>query len=126
MVWHAEMKSLKLQLHICLSCAEVQMMGLLVPLFVSALVVDSSAPVTKQQTQFQDHVLQRLMQIGPRYPVAFRTIMQGSPVLKQQLEAAIRASQSSSRTPLRVGGGRQQLPQQAPSIKLKMDFSNFK
>ena len=100
-------------------------MGLLVPLFVSALVVGPSTPVTKQQTHFQDHVLQRLMQIGPRYPAAFRTIMQGSPVLKQQLEGAIRASQSSTRPPLKVGGTRQQL-QQAPAIKLKMDFSNFK
>ena len=101
------------------------MLGLLLPLLVSALAVGSSA--TKQQKLVHDHVLQRLMQIGPKYPVAFRAVMQNSPGLKQQLEEAIRASQSSAQTPSRVGRARQQPPvQHTPSIKLKMDFSNFK
>lgn len=108
----------------CLSCTEAQMLGLLLPLLVSALAVGSST--TKQQRQVHDHVLQRLMQIGPKYPVAFRAVMQSSPTIKQQLEEAIRASQSSAQTPSREGR-RQQLPQQhTPSIKLKMDFSNFR
>lgn len=98
------------------------MLGLLLPLLVSALAVGSSA--TKHQKLVHDHVLQRLMEIGPKYPVAFRAVMQNSPGLKQQLEEAIRASQSSAQTPSRVERARQQ--PHTPSIKLKMDFSNFK
>jgi len=56
--------------------------------------------------------------------------MQVSPSLKVKLESAVRASQSSggsaqhAKSTARTSQGFSQ-PQQ-PSIKLKMDFSNFK
>ena len=99
------------------------MMGLVVPLFVSALV-DVSSSSSQQRRIVHNHVLQQLMQIGPKYPAAFKTIMQSSPPLKQKLESAIRASQSPSKT--NKAPARPRTQQQAPSIKLKMDFSNFK
>ena len=71
------------------------------------------------------------MAIGPAYPEPFKKIMQDAPSLRQQLEDAIRASQSSSvsTSSIPAASGVQQAAKigvQAPSIKLKMDFSNFK
>ena len=108
---------------------ESKMMGLLVPLFVSSLA-DLSSTVSRQQRAIHDHILQRLIQIGPKYPTAFKLTMQGQPAMKQRLEGAIRASQTPTkgagvaRGPARGTGLRAQ--PSAPSIKLKMDFSNFK
>lgn len=115
-----------------LSIPETQMMGLLLPLYISLLIDPaisvSSHSVTQQQRQIHEYVLQQVTQIGPKYPGAFRSVMQGSPALKQKLESAVRAGQSvgkAVRTRAATTGGRLQT-QQAPSIKLKMDFSNFK
>lgn len=104
-------------------------MGLVVPVFVSALAdSSSSSSISKHQKLLHDHVLQRLMQIGPKYPAAFKSIMQSSPALKQKLEAAIRAGQTASQSAKvsRVPARGNVRTQQAPSIKLKTDFSNFK
>ena len=105
------------------------MMGLLLPLYISLLIDPTSTPITQHQRQIHSYTLQQVTQIGPKYPAAFRSVMQTSPALKQKLEAAVRAGQAA---PGRVGGGRGQaaagsrMQQQQPSIKLKMDFSNFK
>lgn len=103
-------------------------MGLVLPLYISLLVDPaSSRSISQQQRKIHDYILQQVTQIGPKYPGAFRSVMQTSPALKQKLEGAVRASQSPSkavRTQSQRSGGRAQ--QQQPSIKLKMDFSNFK
>lgn len=103
---------------------EVQMMGLILPLFVSALS-DPASSLSGDQKRLHDHILTRIMAIGPRYQAPFKAIMLGSPALKQRLEAAIRAGQSPSKAAAPQARLRAQ-PQQAPAIKLKMDFSNFK
>lgn len=101
------------------------MMGLLVPLYVSVLCDPSVyRSSTKQKRQIHDHILKVVTQIGPKYPESFRSIVQSSPALKQKLESAVRASQTTSKAPAARRVQPQQ--QQAPSIKLKMDFSNFK
>ena len=118
---------------------EIQMMGLLLPLYISLLIDPTTAvssrgvgTVTQQQRQIHSHTLQQVTQIGPKYPTAFRSVMQSSPALKQKLENAVRAGQATApgkaggrgqATALRTGG---HVQQQQPSIKLKMDFSNFK
>ena len=69
------------------------------------------------------------MEIGPKYPEPFKNIMTATPSLRQQLENAIRAGQGAGGADSVAGGRREpsRAPQvQAPSIKLKMDFSNFK
>ena len=113
------------------------MMGLLLPLYISLLIDpapsshgSSSGAVTPQQRQVHSYMLQQVTQIGPKYPAAFRSVMQSSPALKQKLESAVRAGQAA---PGKAGGRDQaaartgaHMPQQQPSIKLKMDFSNFK
>ena len=103
------------------------MMSLVVPLFVSLLLdplAVSHAP--KQRKTTHDHVLQSLKQTGPKYPAAFKAVMQGAPQVKQQLEAAIRAEQVPSKSGKVGRPGMEKSDSKAPAIKLKMDFSNFK
>ena len=101
------------------------MLGLLLPLFVSCLTSSPSSHTS--HSSLHSHSLQQLMAIGPKYPEPFKSIMQATPLLRQQLENAIKAGQGAG--PVQGGRRREtsQTPQvQAPSIKLKMDFSNFK
>ena len=104
---------------------ETQMMSLLLPLYISLLIDPTSRSVTPELRQIHDYILQQVTQIGPKYPGAFRSVMQTSPALKQKLESAIRASQSPSKA-VRTQASRSAGRQHQPSIKLKMDFSNFK
>ena len=109
--------------------AEQEMMGLLLPLLVSVLLESPSLlrSAPKHQRAIHEHVLQKITQIGPKYPQAFRSIMNSSPMLKAKLEAAIRNSQASATSQPGSSASRTQaMRQQQPSIKLKMDFSNFK
>lgn len=69
------------------------------------------------------------MAIGPKYSVPFKNFMQSSPLLRQQLENAIKAGHGGGGGGGgKEAGGRREAGRtsQAPSIKLKMDFSNFK
>ncbi len=99
------------------------MMGLIIPLFVSAL--HDPTPSSQDQRTLHEHALARLKMIGPRYPVPFKTVMLGSPLLRQRLEVAIRASQGPARVSVSLARSQTQA-RQAPAIALKMDFSNFK
>ena len=104
--------------------AESEMLGVLLPLFISCLT-----PSPSSHQALHTHSLQRLMAVGPKYPEPFKNIVQANPSLRQQLENAIRAGQGGPGEGPdqgdRRGAGR--TPQvQAPSIKLKKDFSNFK
>ena len=103
------------------SFIESVMMQLLLPLFISLLV--SAGP----QSSVHKHTLSSLMNIGPLYPTAFRSVLAANPQLKVQLEAAIKGGSSnlSAKATQQPYAGGASKPQQ-PSIKLKMDFSNFK
>ena len=115
-------------------CIGSQMMALLIPLYISILADPSTTDLRtlpKAQVQIHEFFLQRVTLIGPKYPEAFRSVMQASSALKLKLESAVRASQKAKGSaPLRAKGGgvtaQQKQQQQQPSIKLKMDFSNFK
>ncbi len=108
------------------------MMALLIPLYVSTLI-DASVTFSpsSQEKQIHDFFLQRVTLVGPRYPEAFRSVMLASPAIKLKVESAVRASQvaktkgSSSGSVQARKNVTYQQPQQ-PSIKLKMDFKNFK
>ena len=112
--------------------SESDMLSLLLPLFVSCLRPSTVPAASRYKRQpLHNHALQRLVAIGPTYPAPFKSIMQASPSLRQQLENAIRASQGGSSAAGIAGGhgGHRETSRvstQPPSIKLKMDFSNFK
>ncbi|EDO27447.1 predicted protein [Nematostella vectensis] len=100
----------------------VHLLGVLIPILISLLA--SGPPPSKHAKTLHDHALQRLMKIGPQYPHPFKAIMTSAPELKQQLEAAIRASQASSKA--KAPSTQPKAAPAAPSIKLRMDFSNYK
>lgn len=117
---------------LCYGCvyAESQMMALIIPLYVSVLLdplTSDLQTLSKQHRQIHDHFLERVKLVGPKHPEAFRSVMQTSPALKQKLEAAVRSSQTAAKAAAMSQGSRTRAgTQQQPSIKLKMDFSNFK
>ena len=80
---------------------------------------------SKQSRALHEQALQKLMKIGPLYPAAFKSVISGAPDLKSKLEGAIRANQAAvNKMKAQHSQVKQAMPA-APSIKLKMDFSNF-
>ena len=109
------------------------MVDVLIPLYISVLVDPASSDLRtfpQNRQLIHSHFLQRVTEIGPKYPEAFRNVMQVFPASKAKLEAAVRASHSAKgSTQSAKGSARTQrgfTQAQQPSIKLKMDFSNFK
>ena len=101
------------------------MLGVLVPILIALLGHNvGTAKPSKITKTLHDHCLQRLMKIGPQYPQPFKTIMSTAPELKQQLETAVRANQASIKAKSPVAQPKAAPAQ--PSIKLRMDFSNYK
>eukprot|EP00058_Branchiostoma_floridae_P024642 XP_002610132.1 hypothetical protein BRAFLDRAFT_121581 [Branchiostoma floridae] len=101
----------------------VHLVNLLVPILVSYLVDSSLLQSTgKLSRTLHEKALQNLLKIGPQYPAAFKSVITSAPDLKAKLEAAIRASQASKAASTKQSKAAQ--PAQ-PSIKLKMNFSNF-
>ena len=101
------------------------MLGLTVPILIG-LLSDCSTPTkeTRITKSLHEHCLQKLMAIGPKYPLAFKAVMAKAPELKQRLENAVRSSQVASKSNKPVA--QQKATPAQPSIKLRMDFSNFK
>lgn len=105
--------------------SEVHMLGLLVPILISLL--SDSANLSKEgkiTKNLHDQALQNLMKIGPKYPEPFRTVVSSSPDLKSRLEGAVRANQASTKA--KQPAVQPKVAPSQPSIKLRMDFSNYK
>ena len=101
-----------------------ELLSLFLPLLVNLLldssVLSGATKITRKQHEF---AFQKLLGIGPKYPVPFKTIMARSPEMKQRLENAVRSNQA--KTTAKTTSQPKQTSSQ-PKIKLKMDFSNFK
>lgn len=101
------------------------MLGLLVPILVSLLADSTALPKASKITKnLHEQALQKLMKIGPKYPEPFRTVIGSSPDLKSRLEGAVRASQASAKQ--KQPAAKPKVAPTQPSIKLRMDFSNYK
>lgn len=110
------------------------LLQLLMRVLVALLLEPSAAGVTAMSRRLHDTALQRLMRIGPQYPVHFRNVMHTCPELKQRLEAAVKVQQAAAAAAAATAQQRhlsaaaasaiKQTPAK-PSIQLKMDFSNF-
>ena len=109
----------------CLLVSGVHMLGLLVPILVSLLADSTALPKANKITKnLHEQALQKLMKIGPKYPEPFRTVIGSSPDLKSRLEGAVRASQASAKQ--KQPAAKPKVAPTQPSIKLRMDFSNYK
>ena len=105
----------------------VQLLALLVPIQISLLVPSNILPSTSKQSRaLHEFALQRLMKIGPLYPLAFKTVMGAAPELKTKLEGAVKASQMSANRAKEASRiANKPVAPVAPQIKLKTNFSNF-
>lgn len=107
-----------------------QLLTLLLPIMVSCFTEPSQlSGASKQARALHDQVLQRVIKIGHQYQAAFKIVVTASPDLKAKLEGAIRAQNASITKDKKMQQMRTQAKTAAvpaaPSIKLKMDFSNF-
>ncbi|KFB43904.1 AGAP002215-PA-like protein [Anopheles sinensis] len=123
----------------------IQMLTLLVPILINYLDDPdkqqqpqqrgggslSAKPTTKYTNALNDHAIQWLMKIGPKYPQEFKTLMAQAPELRRKLEAAIKRSQlnaslqKSKSEAANAAARNSAAQQQKPTIQLKTDFSNF-
>ena len=104
------------------------MLNLLIPLLISLLVSpDKSSSLSNGQRLVHAHALERLKLMGPKYPVEFKTIVASNPQFKKTLESALKSSQEVGKISQSTSSTGAFVRQPAqPTIKLKMDFSNFK
>ena len=104
------------------------MLNLLIPLLISLLVdTNKSSSLSTGQRLVHAHALERLKLMGPKYPTEFKAIIASNPQFKKTLESALKSSQEVGKTnPTTSSAGSYVKQPVQPSIKLKMDFSNFK
>jgi len=104
------------------------MLNLLIPLLISLLVdADKLCSVSNGQSIIHANALERLKLMGPKYPSEFKTIIASQPQLKKALESALKPSQETGKNIEASSSAGSLVKQPAqPTIKLKMDFSNFK
>uniref|UniRef100_H2Z3U9 HEAT repeat-containing protein 5B n=1 Tax=Ciona savignyi TaxID=51511 RepID=H2Z3U9_CIOSA len=97
--------------------------AMVVPILISCL-----SDTTSQRSSLHDSALKKLLQIGLSQPDAFKTSLDTVPGFKSRLESAIRrnqeAQQAREKSVAKNTTAAVAKPAQ-PSIKLKMDFSNF-
>uniref|UniRef100_T1DQ05 Putative secreted protein n=3 Tax=Anopheles aquasalis TaxID=42839 RepID=T1DQ05_ANOAQ len=118
----------------------IQMLTLLVPILINYLDDPDDKLSTMQapprsKSKFvgalNDHAIQWLMKIGPKYPQEFKTLMAQAPQLRGKLEAAIKRNQlnaslqKSKSEAANAAARNSAAQQQKPTIQLKTDFSNF-
>lgn len=105
----------------------VTMVVLYVPILVSLLLDETSAPrATAHCRALSDRSLEKLTEFGRLYPDHFRTVMSMSTSLKPRLEAAVKLKQQvQARAKAKAAASVVAQPAK-PTITLKTDFSNFK
>lgn len=103
------------------------MLNLLIPLLISLLTSTDKSTLGNGQRLVHAHALDRLKLMGPKYPTEFKSIITSNPQFKKTLESALKSSQEIGKNDQSTSstGGFLRQPVQ-PTIKLKMDFSNFK
>lgn len=104
----------------------VHMMSIYVTVLIYLLYDSSSlSKANGFSRSLHEFCIQRLTATGPLYPLAFRSIMGGTPELKDKLTAGIKANEAIKTARKNMEMNKSSEPVQ-PQIKLKMDFSNFK
>ncbi|XP_014676647.1 PREDICTED: HEAT repeat-containing protein 5B-like [Priapulus caudatus] len=123
-----ETKVVETLVHLAEEEHRITLLKILVPLLVSYLLDSSKLPSSSRaQKLLHERSLQKLMEIGPKFPEQFRAVMAGAPPVRTALEDAVKFSQQRSAASATKQAQDKFISQQqsAPSIKLKMDFSNF-
>lgn len=117
----------------------VRLASLIIPLFMNFLPEPglSSSKTTNSSARLISYIIERIQYLIPIYPNEFRLVLQTFPDLRTKLESAIRRQQQikqhrdekessySSRGYLSSASALNAGPQ-APTLSLRIDFSNFK
>uniref|UniRef100_H2Y0W9 HEAT repeat-containing protein 5B n=1 Tax=Ciona intestinalis TaxID=7719 RepID=H2Y0W9_CIOIN len=104
--------------------------GMVVPILISCLTETTTSTTTQHRVSLHDSALKKLLQIGLAYPEPFKSSLETVPGFKARLENAIRknqndAQQARERAVVKNSAASATNKPSQPSIKLKMDFSNF-
>lgn len=118
------------------------MLYIYIPALISLLNVDQSSTEihqtnTRLVSQFHtqkimihEHSLKKLTEIGPKYPDEFKQIMNGNPTYSDCLKKAIHHQGRKNLNDINNGStttlSQQKSSNENQSIKLKVDFSNYK
>ncbi len=110
------------------------MASLIIPLFINFLPDSTTSPSKTTNARLVSYTIERIQYLIPIYSHEFRLILQTLPDLRPKLESAIRRQQlkqqqkdekefnySSKHYISSINS-----PSQAPSLPLRIDFSNFK
>ena len=110
----------------------VRLASLIIPLFINFLPDASS---TRSNTRLMSYIIERVQYLIPIYANEFRLILQSLPDLRTKLENAIRLQQQAKQQQQQQqkesnASSRNYLASlhstaQAPSLPLRIDFSNF-
>ncbi|KAH9415275.1 HEAT repeat-containing protein 5B [Dermatophagoides pteronyssinus] len=120
----------------------INMLYIYIPALISLLNVDQSSTEihqtnTRLVSQFHtqkimihEHSLKKLTEIGPKYPDEFKQIMNGNPTYSDCLKKAIHHQGRKNLNDINNGStttlSQQKSSNENQSIKLKVDFSNYK
>ncbi|XP_078491480.1 HEAT repeat-containing protein 5B-like [Ciona intestinalis] len=104
--------------------------GMVVPILIACLTETNTSTTTQHRISLHDSALKKLLQIGLAYPEPFKSSLETVPGFKARLENAIRknqndAQQARERAVVKNSAASATNKPSQPSIKLKMDFSNF-
>jgi len=103
----------------------IQLLTLYIPILINLLVDDKTTPtVTSHARLLHDQSLAKLTSIGGKFPAEFKTILSQSADMEGRVKTAVLSNQEKQRAKTAAQVSRKQEPP-APSITLKMDFSNF-
>ncbi|CAF1153890.1 unnamed protein product [Adineta ricciae] len=124
------------------STLRIRLASLIIPIFINFLPdpASSSSPVklTNTNARLTSYVIDRVQSLFPIYPNEFRLILQSLPDLRTRLETAIRRQQQLKQLQQQQKDEKESSyssksylssmnsPSQAPSLPLRLDFSNFK
>ncbi len=104
----------------------VQLLEFLVPVLVGQLLPQCGKDASKLRLRLHEAALVRLTAIGQAEPTEFRAVLARRQDMKARLESALLSSQAAKDKGEQHKGQQQpQRKEHTPSIKLKMDFSDF-
>jgi hypothetical protein len=104
---------------------EINLLNIYLPLLVSLLSERSGLRTKSYRNQLHVYALQKLTSIGPKYPLEFRQVIGSVPKFRITLENAIRNQQTNAMNDIQNVTQNNIGHRDNPSIKLKVDFSNY-
>ncbi len=113
------------------------MASLIIPLFINFLPDPTTSSLKTSNARLVSYIIERIQYLIPIYSSEFRLILQTLPDLRTKLESAIRRQQQLKQQQQQKDEKESSYASksylssinstsQAPSLPLRMDFSNFK